>query len=71
MKDMKMKTIFNQRMCGYLQMKGFILVDMRPNDNGSGKNVFYFKETPELLSSMQKYLEIRNDDVNKLVKVTL
>lgn len=71
MKEIKMKTVFNQRMCGYLQMKGFILVDMRPNEDGCGKNVFYFKETPELLEAMKEYLDIRNEDVNKLVKVTL
>jgi hypothetical protein len=59
MKDIKMKTIFNQRMCGYLQMNGFILVDMKPYNNGNGKNVFYFKETPELLSAMNEYLENR------------
>ena len=56
---MKMKTIFNQRLCGYLQLKGFILVGMRPNENGNGKNVFYFKETSELLSAIQEYLSNR------------
>jgi hypothetical protein len=58
-KTIKMKTIFNQRLCGFLQMKGFILVDMKPNNNGNGKNVFYFKETPELLSAIQDYIEKR------------
>lgn len=51
-----MKTIFNQRLCGYLQLNGFILVGMKPNNNGNGKNVFYFKETPELLSAIAEYL---------------
>jgi hypothetical protein len=68
---MKMKTIFNQRIAGYLMMKGFVLADMRPNENGSGKNVFYFKESDELLSSMDEYKLIRNDEVKKLIKVTM
>lgn len=56
MDNVKMKTIFNQRLCGYLQLNGFILVGMKPNNNGNGKNVFYFKETPELLSAIAEYL---------------
>ncbi len=59
MNKTKMKTIYNQRLCGYLQMKGFILVDIKPNKNGNGRNVFFFKETPELLSSIQEYLDKR------------
>lgn len=66
-----MKTIFNQRMSGYLMMKGFVLADMRPNEDGSGKNVFYFKESNDLLSAMKEYIEIRNKDVNELIKVTI
>jgi hypothetical protein len=58
-KEIKMKTIFNQRLCGYLQLQGFILVNMKPNNNGNGKNVFYFKETPELLSAIDEYLANR------------
>jgi hypothetical protein len=54
-----MKTIYNQRLCGFLQMRGFILVDIKPNKNGNGKNVFFFKETPELLAAIQEYLDDR------------
>lgn len=58
-KTIKMKTIYNQRLCGYLQLNGFILVDLKPNKNGNGKNVFFFKETPELLTAIQEYLDRR------------
>lgn len=68
---MKTNTIFNQRLCGYLMMKGFILVDMKPNNNGSGKNVFYFKESEELLNSIDEYMTIRNEKVSDLIGVTV
>lgn len=48
MNDRKMKTIFNMKLAGILMQKGFVLVEMRPNENGNGKNVFYFNDSPEL-----------------------
>lgn len=71
MNDIKMKTIFNQRMCGYLMMKGFVLAAMRPNEDGSGKNVFYFKKSEELLSAMNEYMTIRNENISSLIKITM
>lgn len=50
-----MKTIFSQRLAGYLMTKGFVLVDMRPNENGNGKNVFYFNESPDLEIAIVDY----------------
>ena len=44
MSDKKMITIFNQRLCGYLQMKGFVLVGMAENKHCAGKNVFFFND---------------------------
>ena len=48
MHDRKMKTIFNMKLAGILMQKVFVLVEMRPNENGNGKNVFYFNDSPEL-----------------------
>ena len=42
MSNKKMTTIFNQRLCGFLQMKGFVLVGMAENKHCAGKNVFFF-----------------------------
>ena len=42
MSDNKMITIFNQKLCGYLQMRGFVLVGMAKNKHCIGKNVFFF-----------------------------
>ena len=44
MSDKKMITIFNQRLCGYLQMRGFVLVGMAENKHCVGKNVFFFND---------------------------
>ena len=48
MNKRKLKTIFSMKLAGVLMQNGFVLVDMRPNTNGSGKNVFYFNDSPEL-----------------------
>lgn len=49
------KTIFSQRLAGYLMMRGFVLINIRRNENGSGKNVFYFKDSQELSTAMKDY----------------
>lgn len=51
----KMITIFSQELAGILMQKGFVLVDMKPNTNGSGKNVFYFNNSPKLLEIVEEY----------------
>ena len=49
-------TIFSQRMAGFLMLKGFILLGIGLNKNtNDGKNVFYFKDSPELHKVMMKY----------------
>lgn len=55
MNKRKMKTVYSMKLAGLLMQKGFVLVDMRPNDNGSGKNVFYFNESPELERVIEVY----------------
>ena len=50
-------TIFNQRMAGYLMQKGYVLLDMRPDMKSiSRKNVFFFRDTPQLRQSMSDYI---------------
>ena len=55
MSDKKMITIFNQRLCGYLQMKGFVLVGMAENKHCAGKNVFFFNDTDELHKVIKEF----------------
>ena len=55
MYNSKMKTIFNQKLAGHLMTLGFVLVNMQPNKNRNGKNVFYFNDSPELCEAIEKY----------------
>lgn len=55
MKERKLKTIFSMKLAGILMQNGFVLVDMRPNTNGSGKNVFYFNDSSELEKIISQY----------------
>lgn len=36
--------------------KGFVLIDMQPDLKQSGRNVFFFKDTPQLLSEIDDYM---------------
>ena len=36
--------------------KGFVLMDMRPNDMDTGRNVFYFIDSSQLNQAVQEYL---------------
>lgn len=50
-------VIFNQRMAGYLMLKGYVLLEMRPDiKSTSHKNIFIFRDTPQLRQSMSDYL---------------
>ena len=55
MNEKKMRTIFSQKLAGILMQKGFVLVEMRPNTNDNGKNVFYFNDSPELDKVITEY----------------
>jgi hypothetical protein len=55
MSERKMKTIFSMKLAGVLMQNGFVLVDMKPNTNGSGKNVFYFNDSPDLEKIVTQY----------------
>jgi pimeloyl-CoA synthetase len=37
-------------------LRGFVLIDIKPNDNKSGRNVFFFKDSSEIKKAMQEYL---------------
>lgn len=55
MKETKLTPIFSMNLAGILMTKGFVLVKMKPNTNDSGKNVFYFKYSPELMAIVDSY----------------
>lgn len=50
------KTIYSQRLAGTLMLKGFVLAGMERNkDSDSGRNVFFFKDSPELEAAIKEY----------------
>lgn len=51
----KFLPIFSQRLAGYLMYNGFVLGSMRPDLNGSGKNVFFFMKSDELFDKINEY----------------
>lgn len=56
--ETKTVSIFSQKLAGYLMLKGFVLIDMRPDLCGSGRNVFFFNDSDELrrkIDTFKKY----------------
>lgn len=54
MNETKYYTIFSQRLMSKLVAQGFVLVNMRPDERGSGRNVFYFRNSPELRQAVEE-----------------
>ncbi|MGG1600963.1 DUF5659 domain-containing protein [Paenibacillus naphthalenovorans] len=52
---MKPYVIKSQRLAGYLMMRGFVLKGMGENDRYPGRNVFFFKNSPELVQAIESY----------------
>ena len=48
-------TIFKQALAGYLMMRGFVLICTDKSTNGSGRNVFFFKDSIELQEAINEY----------------
>lgn len=53
---LKCRIIYKQALAGYLMMNHFVLVNMRPDNKGSGRNVFFFNDTPELQKAIEKFM---------------
>lgn len=62
---MKNVAIFSPHLCGYLQMRGFVLCGMRSNDDGSGKFVYYFKKSEEIYHAMSDHKKLYGKDENE------
>lgn len=48
-------TIYSQKLAGYLMQRGFVLIDMQEDIKPTGRNVFLFKNTPQLQSAIDEY----------------
>lgn len=54
------KTIYSQKLAGTLMVKGFVLAGMETNKKSdSGRNVFFFKNSPELEAAIEEYKQTR------------
>ena len=62
MSNTKMITIFNQRLCGYLMMKGFVLVAMSENKQCPNKNVYFFNESDDLQKSIGEFKKLKHGE---------
>ena len=58
----KFMVVYSLRMAGYLMMHGFVLMDLREHIDGSGKKVFYFINSPELVKVMNEYKELSKNN---------
>ena len=55
------RIIYSQRMAGYLMQRGFVLINMREDLQHPRRNVFFFKESPELSDAIGDFLETTMD----------
>ena len=47
-------VIYSQKMAAKLMLMGFVLQGMEKNQNKTGKNVFYFKDSDQLKKAMNE-----------------
>jgi len=43
-------------LAGYLMQSGFVLIDIQPDLKKTGRNVFFFKNSPQIKSAINKYI---------------
>lgn len=55
-------TIFSQRLAGYLMYNGFVLGGMRPDADGSRRNIFYFKNSENIQKTILEYRKLHPSD---------
>lgn len=55
-----MFKVFNQRLAGFLMLKGFKLLAVEPNRNIKDFNIFSFEKSEKLNRTIKQYEEIKN-----------
>lgn len=55
----KTMVVYNQKLAGFMMMNGSVLVDIAPNNDGSGRNVFYFANTAENQRIVEAYSSVK------------
>lgn len=54
-----MFKVFNQRLAGFLMLKGFRLMAIEPNKENENFNVFSFEKSPKLSKVLEQYQYIK------------
>lgn len=57
-------TIFSQRLAGYLMYQGFVLGGIRQDSEGSGRNLFFFKNSKNIQDVIKEYRKLHPSDKN-------
>ena len=57
--DFKTYIARSMRMSGFLMHRGFRLLNIGPCYDAPNKDVYYFKNTPELLNAIQDYKNLK------------
>lgn len=52
--------VFNQRLAGYLMLKGFKLLSVEPNRNIKDFNIFTFEKSDKLNRTIKQYEKIKD-----------
>ena len=50
------REIFSLRLARYLESKGFMIIDTRPDLKETGRDVFIFANTPQLRKAIDAYM---------------
>lgn len=51
------RVIKNMRLAGHLMREGFVLLDMKPDEESNGKrNIFLFRQSQALDKAMKEYI---------------
>lgn len=46
--------IYSQKMAAKLMLRGFVLLELKPNEKHSRKNIFIFKDTIQIREAMKE-----------------
>jgi hypothetical protein len=48
-------VVKSMKLAGYLMQQGFVLLKLDDDRNGTGRKVFLFKQSDELMKAIHKY----------------
>ncbi len=55
-RNSKTFPVYKQKLAGALMQAGFVLVAIAPNYKDPNRNVFYFRDTPEIKQTIKTFL---------------